>query len=105
MIKRYQSTAVRRELRTRAKVGLNVSRPRLTVFRSNKYMSAQIIDDVKGVTLAAATNKDPKTVGTDIAKAALAAGVKAIVFDRGSYNYHGRVKLLAEAARAGGLDF
>lgn len=75
------------------------------MFRSNKFISAQVIDDTKGVTLAAARGKNPQEVGTAVAKAALAAGVKDIAFDRGSYNYHGRVKALAEAARAGGLNF
>lgn len=79
--------------------------PRLSVFRSNKFLYAQIIDDTKSVTLANAKGKDPKTVGGEIAKAAIKAGVTKIAFDRGSYNYHGRVKLLAEAAREAGLVF
>ena len=95
-------------------------RPRLSVFRSGKNMYAQVIDDTAGRTLAAASTLDAglkselasgadrgaaTAVGKLIAERALAAGVKAVVFDRGSYLYHGRVKALAEAAREGGLDF
>ena len=79
--------------------------PRLSVFRSNKYMSAQIIDDKKGVTIAGARDKSAETVGTQIATAAIKAGIKKIVFDLGSYQYHGRVKQLADAARKAGLKF
>ena len=94
------------------------SRPRLSVFRSGKHIYAQVIDDRKGVTLAAASsldeaftaktgaNKDAAaTVGKLIAERAIAAGVKAVVFDRGGYQYHGRVAALAAAAREGGLSF
>lgn len=95
-------------------------RPRLSVFRSSKQIYAQIIDDAKGVTLAAASTieKDvkaklktgadvdaAKAIGKLVAERALAAGVKAVVFDRGEYIYHGRVKALADGAREGGLDF
>jgi large subunit ribosomal protein L18 len=93
-------------------------RPRLSVFRSGKHIYAQVIDDRKGVTLAAASsldeaftaktgaNKDAAaTVGKLIAERAIAAGVKAVVFDRGGYQYHGRVAALATAAREGGLSF
>jgi large subunit ribosomal protein L18 len=95
-------------------------RPRLSVFRSGKHIYAQIIDDAAGRTVAAAStlDKDLKTtlktgadkdaaaaVGKLIAERSKAAGVEAVVFDRGSYLYHGRVKALAEAAREGGLDF
>lgn len=93
-------------------------RPRLSVFRSSKQIYAQIIDDSKGVTLAAAStieksvevayggNKDAaEAVGKLIAERALAAGIKEVVFDRGGYIYHGRVKALADAAREGGLSF
>jgi large subunit ribosomal protein L18 len=93
-------------------------RPRLSVFRSGKHIYAQVIDDQKGVTLAAASsldeglkaktgaNKDAATgVGKLIAERAIAAGVKAVVFDRGGYQYHGRVAALASAAREGGLSF
>jgi large subunit ribosomal protein L18 len=95
-------------------------RVRLSVFRSSKHIYAQVIDDVAGRTLAAASSIDPdlraglKTgadkdaaaaVGKLVAERALASGVKEVVFDRGSYLYHGRVKALAEAAREGGLAF
>ena len=95
-------------------------RPRLSVFRSGKHIYAQVIDDLKGLTLAAASsldeglkarlktgaNKDAATeVGKLIAERAIAAGVKAVVFDRGGYQYHGRVAALANAAREGGLSF
>ena len=96
------------------------SRPRLSIFRSGKHIYAQVIDDRKGTTLAAASsldeglqgklktgaNKDAASeVGKLIAERALAAGVKAVVFDRGGYQYHGRVAALAAAAREGGLSF
>jgi large subunit ribosomal protein L18 len=96
------------------------SRPRLSVHRSLKYIYAQVIDDAKGVTLAAASSLDEdlkkaaksaksvdaaKQVGTAIAAKAIKAGVKQVMFDRGAYVYHGRVKALADAARAGGLEF
>ena len=95
-------------------------RPRLSVFRSGKHIYAQVIDDLKGLTLAAASsldeglkaklktgaNKDAATeVGKLIAERAIAAGVKTVVFDRGGYQYHGRVAALATAAREGGLSF
>ncbi len=93
-------------------------RPRLSVFRSGKHIYAQVIDDRKGVTLAAASsldealkaktgaNKDAAAgVGKLIAERAIAAGVKTVVFDRGGYQYHGRVAALASAAREGGLSF
>ena len=95
-------------------------RPRLSVFRSSKNIYAQVIDDAKGVTLAAASSieeafKSSSKKGTDkaaataigklIAERAVKAGVKDVVFDRGGYIYHGRIKALAEAARAGGLNF
>jgi large subunit ribosomal protein L18 len=93
-------------------------RPRLSVFRSGKHIYAQVIDDRKGVTLAAASSLDEalkvktgadkdaaSAVGKLIAERAIAAGVKAVVFDRGGYQYHGRVAALASAAREGGLSF
>jgi len=106
---------VRRAIRARAH-----GRPRLSVFRSSKQIYAQIIDDEKGVTLAAASSLEKanreslktganteaaKTVGKLLAERAVAKGVKAVVFDRGGYMYHGRVKALADGARAAGLDF
>jgi large subunit ribosomal protein L18 len=103
--------------RTRLKKLAN-GRPRLSVFRSSKHIYAQVIDDVRGVTLAAAstveeavgaekgTNKDAAAaVGRQVAERAKAAGVDAVVFDRGGYLYHGRVKALADAAREAGLNF
>ena len=93
---------------------------RLSVFRSNSHIYAQVIDDAKGVTLAAASSVDKDVrgkiksgrdveaageVGKLIAERALAAGIKDVVFDRGGYRYHGRVKALADAARSGGLAF
>ncbi|MEW6317322.1 MAG: 50S ribosomal protein L18 [Pseudomonadota bacterium] len=108
-------TAIRRKLRTRRKVREAAGeRLRLSVFRSNKHIYAQIIDDRSGTTLAAASSSAVKTgtktdtaaaVGRKLAEAAAAKGVKQVVFDRGQYKYHGRVKALAEAAREGGLDF
>jgi large subunit ribosomal protein L18 len=107
----------RRAYRTRNKLQSTAERPRLSVFRSSKHIYAQVIDDSRGVTLAAASSKalgetasGTKTdvavlVGRAIAEAAKAKGVTKVVFDRGSYKYHGRVKALADAAREGGLDF
>ncbi len=92
-------------------------RPRLNVFRSLAHIYAQVIDDEKGITLAAASSMDKdfegkggnieaaKKVGLAIAKKALDKGIKTVVFDRGGYIYHGRVAALAEAAREGGLEF
>jgi len=110
----------RRHTRVRAKVKGTLERPRLCVFRSLNHVQAQVIDDVQGHTLAAASSLDPEVkaqangknksalaglVGTVVAKRALEKGIKTIVFDRGGYRYHGRVKALAEAARAAGLAF
>lgn len=80
-------------------------RPRLSVFRSLKFIYAQIIDDQKGVTLAQAKGKNPKEVGQNLAGLALKKKIIKVVFDRGAYQYHGRVKTLADAARSGGLEF
>ena len=111
----------RRRERLRYQLRQNsVGRPRLSVFRSGKHIYAQIIDDTVGRTLAAASTLDTSlregmrtgadraaagAVGKLVAERALAAGVTQVVFDRGSYIYHGRVKALAEAAREGGLVF
>jgi len=110
----------RRHRRVRKKVFGTAERPRLNVFRSLKHIYAQLIDDDRGVTLAAAstlvpelrakgkigTKKDAaKVVGELLAQRALAVGIQQVVFDRGGYKYHGRVKALAEGARAGGLQF
>jgi large subunit ribosomal protein L18 len=107
----------RLKLHIRKKVKGSVERPRLSVFRSNTSIYAQIIDDINGVTLASAssvdlggrkenTNIDTATqVGKKIAEKAQAAGIEAVVFDRNGYLYHGKVKALAEGAREGGLKF
>ncbi|MBB4036434.1 large subunit ribosomal protein L18 [Dysgonomonas hofstadii] len=103
------------KMRVRGKITGTAERPRLTVFRSNKQIYAQVIDDLTGKTLAAAsslklTDKAPKKeiaakVGELIAKNAQEAGITAVVFDRNGYLYHGRIKELADAARNGGLKF
>lgn len=119
--------STQQELRNRRRARLRFQlrrkaggRPRLSVFRSGKNIYAQIIDDVRGCTLAAASSLDKElrpslksggnkdsagAVGKLVAQRAVAAGVSQVVFDRGSYLYHGRVKALAEAAREGGLSF
>lgn len=105
-----------RHLRVRKKVRGDSERPRLCVFRSLRHIYAQVIDDTKGHTLAASSSLEaagattPKlsasqAVGKLIAERALAQGVNQVVFDRGGYKYHGRVKALAEASREGGLVF
>ena len=106
-----------RHRRVRAKISGTAECPRLDVFRSNKHIYAQIIDDEAGRTLCAAssTTKDfgasggnkegAEMVGKAIAEKALALGIKNVVFDRGGYIYHGRVQALAEAARSAGLEF
>lgn len=109
----------RRQRRVRKKVTGTAERPRLAIYRSNNNISAQVIDDSKGVTLASASTyeNDVKgsgatgtvgaagTVGKLIAERAKAAGIDTVVFDRGGNRYHGRVAALADAARDGGLDF
>jgi large subunit ribosomal protein L18 len=102
----------------RGKIEGNTGRPRLSVFRSNKDIYAQTIDDSKGMTICSASSRDKgiadskenkvnlaSVVGKKLAEKAIAAGVSAVVFDRGGYLYHGRVKSLAEGAREGGLQF
>ncbi|GAG75658.1 unnamed protein product [marine sediment metagenome] len=113
-----QEARVRRHLRVRKKISGTSARPRLAVFRSERNICAQIIDDVKAVTLVSASSLDKdfsielgsnkeaaKLVGEVIAKKALEKGIKEVIFDRGGYIYHGRVKELAEAAREAGLQF
>ena len=107
----------RRHARVRTKVSGTAERPRLCVFRSNSNVYAQIIDDVAGITLVAASTLDKevktkksnieaaKEVGALIAKKAAAKNIKTVVYDRGGYIFHGVVKALAEAAREGGLEF
>ena len=117
------ATAIRRERRhrrVRAKVVGTPERPRLNVFRSNRHIVAQLIDDAKGHTLVAASTLDAdvrsqaaqlkkkdeaKAVGKLLARRAAEKGLKLVVFDRGGYRYHGRIKSLAEGAREGGLEF
>ena len=108
---------LKRHKRVRGKVSGTAECPRLNVFRSLNHIYAQIIDDAKGVTLAAASTMDKelegyggnkeaaKKVGLSIAKKAADKGISEVVFDRGGYVYHGRVKELAEGAREGGLKF
>jgi large subunit ribosomal protein L18 len=120
MSEKSQQARLKRHLRVRKKVAGTPERPRLNVFRSDKHIYAQVIDDTVGHTLAAASTVDvelrgkvegkPKTeqakvVGQMVAERALDAGIKQVVFDRGGYKYHGRVKALAEAARETGLKF
>jgi large subunit ribosomal protein L18 len=112
-IKNLRRTRIKRAIR--AKIAGSAERPRLTVYRSNTAVYAQLVDDLAGKTLFAATSykKDKvnnnieaaKTVGLAIAKAAAAAGITKVVFDRNGYLYHGRIKSLAEGAREGGLQF
>jgi large subunit ribosomal protein L18 len=112
---KYQSR-LRRRRRVRSKVAGTGERPRLAVFRSNRGVQAQVIDDVRGHTLAAVnwTEKDlkdlprmdqAKRAGELIAQRAKEAGAETVIFDRGGYRYHGRVRALAEGAREGGLRF
>jgi large subunit ribosomal protein L18 len=115
-------STVKTERRTRIRMGVRkklegtTARPRLSVFRSNKVIYAQIIDDSKGHTIVAASSVEldkkggvnmviSKTVGQKVAEKAVASGVTAIVFDRNGYLYHGNIKALAEGAREGGLKF
>ena len=100
-----QQKRTRRHKRIRARVSGTAEKPRLSVFKSNTKMYAQVIDDLKGVTLASATNKDAVAVGEEIAKKAVGAGVRAVVFDRGGYLYTGKVKAVADSARKAGLKF
>jgi large subunit ribosomal protein L18 len=110
----------RRHFRVRKKIQGTAARPRLNVFRSSKHIYAQVIDDVKGVTLVSASTVDPELrgqvshggnisaaqqVGELVAKRALEKGIKEVVFDRGGYLYHGRIQALADAAREAGLEF
>lgn len=103
----------RRHVRIRAKVKGTAERPRLAVYKSNRFVSAQLIDDSGHKTIATSHGREFKgpqsvqatSVGTAIAAKAKAAGIKAVVFDRGGYHYGGQVKALADAARAGGLAF
>lgn len=119
MIQKADKNKIRqkRHMRIRQHIAGTAARPRLNVFRSLAHIYAQVIDDDKGVTLVAASSMDKdfdgdggnidgaKKVGAAVAKKALAAGITEVVFDRGGYIYHGRIKALAEGARDGGLKF
>ena len=119
MIKKLDTNVQRkkRHKRVRGKVSGTPERPRLNVFRSEKHIYAQVIDDTKGVTLCSASsvekafegsgsNKEgARKVGKVVAERAKSKGIESVVFDRGGYIYHGRVKELADAAREGGLNF
>lgn len=119
MFKKENRSASRvgRHVRVRRKVAGTTERPRLSVYRSEKNIYAQVIDDIKGVTLVAASSLDKgfegtggdieaaKKVGEAVAKKAKDAGIDKVVFDRGGYIYHGRVQALADAAREAGLEF
>jgi large subunit ribosomal protein L18 len=118
MIKKTSRDGARRKRHARLRLRLagSAERPRLSVFRSSRYIYAQVIDDATGRTLAAASSREPgladgdgkvaaaEAVGRRLAERAKAAGVTQVVLDRGGYRYHGRVRSLAEGARAGGLD-
>ena len=115
-VKTKGQSRLRRRRRVRAKVRGTAERPRLSVFRSNRGIQAQVIDDVAGHTLAAVnwtednlkslkTMDQAKRAGELLAERAKAAGVETVVFDRGGYRYHGRVKALADGARENGLAF
>lgn len=95
----------RNHKKIRSRISGTSDRPRLSVFKSNIALYAQLIDDDKGVTLAQANGKDANKVGAEIAKLGLAKSVSKVVFDRGGYIYTGKVRALADAARAGGLKF
>ena len=120
MITKADKNAVRRKRHARVRTRLSgtEARPRLNVFRSNKHIYAQLIDDVNGVTLASASTLDKEInldssnnvdaavkIGELVAKRAVEKGVKTVIFDRGGYLYHGRIKALADAARENGLEF
>ena len=115
---RNKSIRFKRKKRIRSKIEGTTERPRLSVFRSNKNLYAQLVDDVKGHTLVAASTQDEevkgkvgasiegaKVLGLMLAKRALAKKIDQVVFDRSGYIYHGRIKALADAAREGGLKF
>lgn len=115
--KKFNAARISRKARVRAKIKGTKEKPRLSVFRSNTHIYAQLIDDVTRKTLAAASSLEikegkkkttkmetAKAVGVELAKKGKAAGVKTAVFDRGSYRYHGRVKALAESVKEGGIQ-
>ena len=120
MITKADKNVVRkkRHARVRTKLSGTEARPRLNVFRSNKHIYAQLIDDVNGVTIASASTLDKDVnldsssnmdaavkIGELVAKRAVEKGISTVIFDRGGYLYHGRIKALADAARENGLEF
>jgi large subunit ribosomal protein L18 len=120
MGKKEQEARLRRHRRVRSKVAGTLERPRLNVFRSLEHIYAQVIDDVAGNTIASASTIDSdlrkqlegknkadaaKLVGQLVAERAKSKGITKVIFDRGGYKYHGRVKALADGAREGGLEF
>ena len=118
MISQIKRNAIRQKVHTRIRQKMQgtAERPRLNVYRSLNHIYAQVIDDARGVTLASASSVHAKLktggnlqaaeeIGRQVAGQAQAAGIKRVVFDRGGYLYHGRIKALADAARAAGLDF
>ena len=117
---KIRKAAIRRKHRARKKIFGSSERPRLSVFRSNRHIYAQIVDDFAGVTLVSASTRSKglrddlaktgdksaaEVIGSAIAKEAVSVGIKAVSFDRNRYRYHGRVRVLAEAARKAGLVF
>jgi len=111
---------IRRHVRTRKKIKGTTERPRLAVFKSNSYIYAQVIDDANGTTLVAASSlekemqekfksrvnlESAKAIGAEVAKRAKEKGINAVIFDRGGFLYHGRIKALADGAREAGLEF
>lgn len=118
MAKKRRDSRIRRHNRVRKAMRGTAARPHVAVFRSNKHISAQVIDDIAGVTIAAVSTTESalrspinsnieaaSKAGALLAERATAAGVKEVVFDRGGFRYHGRVAALADAAREGGLKF
>jgi large subunit ribosomal protein L18 len=117
MLKTSKNARTRRHIRVRRKVSGTAAKPRLAVFRSNKHIVAQVIDDVAGVTIASASSQEKsfgsstsnveaaKKVGATVATRAKEKGISKVVFDRGGYKYHGRVAAVAEAAREAGMEF
>ena len=111
--------AKRRSLRNRIKIKRNLERNRLSAFRSNNHLYAQVINDKKGVTLVSASSLDKnikkdnklsnteiaKKIGIEVAKKSIEKGIKEVVFDKGRYKYHGKIKILADSARSAGLKF
>ncbi|MBU6231252.1 MAG: 50S ribosomal protein L18 [Patescibacteria group bacterium] len=113
-IQKKQAIFARRKARIRAKIRGSAERPRLAVFKSHRYIYAQVIDDDKGCTIVSADSRKAKAktpverakeVGLEIAKKAKAAKIDTVVFDRGGFLYAGKIKMVADAAREGGLEF